>query len=94
MTGFAVDLRRVAPIRGSCHFGLRRSVWTLWAAGGLVDEQVDRDLMQRLVAVIAEELEPQAGMERRPERVPMLVADAVLDHFDVRAKPDLTLPSS
>jgi hypothetical protein len=33
-------------------------------------------------------------MERRPERVPMLVADAVLDHFDVRAKPDLTLPSS
>jgi hypothetical protein len=56
MTGFAVDLRRVAPIRGSCHFGLRRSVWTLWAAGGLVD--------------------------------------AVLDHFDVRAKPDLTLPSS
>jgi predicted protein tyrosine phosphatase len=51
MTGFAVDLRRVAPMSGSCHFGLRRSVWTLCAAGGLADEQVDRDLMQRLVAV-------------------------------------------
>jgi predicted protein tyrosine phosphatase len=51
MTGFAVDLRRVAPMSGSCHFGSRRSVWTLCAAGGLADEQVDRDLMQRLVAV-------------------------------------------
>ena len=37
--------------------------------------------------VISDEIEAQLGVERAVEAMPPMVADAVLDHFDVTPKP-------
>jgi hypothetical protein len=59
-----------------------------------VDKSVDREVVQQLIAVIAWELDAQAGVNRPIEKLPVLVADTILDYFDVRLKPGVTLPST
>lgn len=45
------------------------------------------EVFAQLQHVIAEEIEAQLGVERPVEAMPPLIADAVLDYFDVRLKP-------
>ena len=59
-----------------------------------MDKSVDREVVQQLIAVIAWELDAQAGVNRPIEKLPVLVADTILDYFDVRLKPGVTLPST
>jgi len=58
-----------------------------------VSESVDREVLAYLVGVIAWELDAQAGVHRPIERMAPLVADAIVDYFDVRLKPGVTPPS-
>ena len=58
-----------------------------------MDESVDRELLRQLIGVIAWELDAQVGVNRSIEKMPPLVADTILDYFDVRLKPGRTPPS-
>ena len=49
-------------------------------------------LAKQLVAVIMWEMDAQAGVRRPFDQMPVLIADSVLDFFDVRLKPGVTLP--
>lgn len=45
------------------------------------------EVFEELQHVIAEEIDAQLGVERSVEAMPPLIADTVLDHFDVAVKP-------
>ncbi|MDQ1486665.1 MAG: hypothetical protein QOJ62_2358 [Actinomycetota bacterium] len=61
--------------------------------GGDVAESVDHELVGLLAGVIAWELEAQNGVNRSPSQIPTLLADSILDYFEVRVKPRITPPS-
>jgi len=46
-----------------------------------------------LAVVIADELSAQLGVRRDPAKIPPLIADAVLDYFDVILRTDAELPA-
>jgi hypothetical protein len=48
---------------------------------------------QQLAQVIAWEMDAQVGVGRPVNKMPSLIADTLLDFFDIRAKPGVTLPS-
>jgi hypothetical protein len=56
-----------------------------------VDED-SRTVARQIAAVIAWELDAQAGVGRVLDAVPELVADSLLDFFDVQVKPRVTVP--
>ncbi|WP_186382380.1 hypothetical protein [Amycolatopsis rhizosphaerae] len=49
-------------------------------------------IFAQVEAVIAWEMEAQVGIERRVEAMPGLIADTLLDYFEIRLKPGVTLP--
>ena len=49
------------------------------------------EVFEQLRRVIEEEVGAQLGVERPIEALPPLIADAVLDYFDVVLKPGATL---
>jgi hypothetical protein len=57
-----------------------------------VDDE-KRALAGQLARVIADEKDAQVGMHRDLDRMPALVADALLDYFDVQLKPGATTPA-
>jgi hypothetical protein len=57
-----------------------------------VSEQVRAEIFEQLRWVIARELEAQVGVQRAVDEMPPLIADTVLDYFDVAVKPGVTLP--
>ena len=48
---------------------------------------------EQLARIIAWEMEAQMGVQRPLDQMPILIADSLLDYFDIRVKSDLTLPS-
>jgi hypothetical protein len=50
-------------------------------------------MLRQLIGVIAWELDAQVGVNRPIEKMPPLVADTILDYFDVRLEPGRTPPS-
>ncbi len=51
-----------------------------------VSEQTRADVFEQLRRVIAWEMEAQVGIGRPVEQMPALVADSLLDFFDVSLK--------
>jgi hypothetical protein len=60
---------------------------------GQMDGTDRQALARQLAAVIAWEIEAQAGVQRPTSTWPMLIADSVLDYFEVQLLPGVTLPS-
>jgi hypothetical protein len=60
---------------------------------GQMDGTDRQALARQLAAVIAWEIEAQAGVQRPTSAWPMLIADSVLDYFEVQLLPGVTLPS-
>ncbi|MGA5305967.1 hypothetical protein ACPCHT_39185 [Nucisporomicrobium flavum] len=55
-----------------------------------MDDVGDDEILQQLTAVIAWEMEAQAGIQRPLSEMPELIADSILDHFEVRLRPGVT----
>ncbi len=51
--------------------------------------RVDPELFRQLTAVIEDELEAQAGMQRSTHNLSDLVADVLLDYFDIEVRTDV-----
>lgn len=49
-------------------------------------------VFEQLRRVIAWELEAQVGVQRAIDEMPPLIADTVLDYFEVAIKPGVDLP--
>ncbi len=49
-------------------------------------------VLTQLVNVIARELEAQAGVQRDLADMPPLIADSLLDFFEIRPKPGVKFP--
>lgn len=58
----------------------------------MTEDEQRAALVQKLAQVIAWEMHAQAGVERPPDRVPALIADSLLDYFDIEAKQGVVLP--
>jgi len=58
---------------------------------GCVTEPTRAEVFDQLRRVIAWEIEAQAGVERAAEAMPPLIADTLLDYFDVALKPGANL---
>jgi hypothetical protein len=54
---------------------------------GSMSDEARADVGDLLRRVIAWELEAQAGVQRRVEDMPPLIADTLLDYFDITLKP-------
>jgi len=52
-----------------------------------------RKTARDLAVVIADELSAQLGVRRDPDKIPLLIADAILDYFHVSLRPEAELPS-
>jgi hypothetical protein len=50
-------------------------------------------IAQQLAHVVAWEIDAQTGVGRPVNEMPRLVADTLLDFFDIHLKPGATLPS-
>ncbi len=50
------------------------------------------EVVEQLRRVIAWEVEAQCGVHRAVEDMPPLIADTLLDYFDVAIKPGVDLP--
>ena len=51
-------------------------------------DEAKRELADQLRRVIAWEIEAQVGVRRRVEDMPPLIADTLLDFFDIALKPN------
>lgn len=51
-----------------------------------VSDQTRAEVFEQLCRVIAWEVESQLGVERPVEQMPTLIADTLLDYFDVSLK--------
>lgn len=52
----------------------------------------DDTVVKQLAAVIAWEMHAQAGVRRPLNEMPSLIADSLLDYFEVRLKPGADIP--
>lgn len=52
----------------------------------------DDTVVKQLAAVIAWEMQAQAGVCRPFDEMPSLIADSLLDYFEVRLKPGTDVP--
>lgn len=52
----------------------------------MVDE-ARAEVVDQLRRVIAGEIEAQTGIQRRVEDMPLLIADTLMDYFDIALKP-------
>ncbi|MBC2935174.1 hypothetical protein [Nocardioides sp. zg-1228] len=50
------------------------------------------EVIEQLRRVIAWEIEAQVGVQRAAEEMPPLIADTLLDYFDVAIRPGVDLP--
>jgi hypothetical protein len=57
----------------------------------LVTEPTRAEVFDQLRRVIAWEMHAQAGMQRAVEEMPPLIADTMLDYFDITLKPGADL---
>jgi hypothetical protein len=53
----------------------------------LVSERARAEAFDQLRRVIAWEMEAQAGVQRAVEVMPLLIADTLLEYFDISLKP-------
>jgi hypothetical protein len=53
----------------------------------LVSERARAEAFDQLRRVIAWEMEAQAGVQRAVEGMPLLIADTLLEYFDISLKP-------
>jgi hypothetical protein len=49
-------------------------------------------LVQALTQVLGWELSAQLGVKRDPDQIPPLLADTLLDYFDIAVRPGVDLP--
>jgi hypothetical protein len=56
-----------------------------------VNDEVRAEVVEQLRRVIAWEIEAQLGVQRAPHDMPPLIADTLLDFFDVTLKPGADL---
>lgn len=58
----------------------------------LVSDQTQREIFDQVRRVIAWEVEAQLGVQRPIEEMPGLIADSLLDFFDISLKPGAQPP--
>ena len=57
----------------------------------MASESARQEVHDQLRRVIAWEMDAQVGVRRAVDAVPPLIADTLLDYFDVTLKPDVDL---
>ena len=64
-----------------------------WATFPGMGKDEHAEIVEQLRRVIAWEVQAQVGVERPIEQIPMLIADTLLDYFDIALKPGADLSS-
>lgn len=83
--------RNIFGGRPTDHPGVHEVTHSRLRQTGAVTHEQRTEVFEQLRRVIAWEIDAQIGVERPVEQIPALVADTVLDFFDVRLKPGADL---